>query len=549
MSPEVRAFLAKPWALIITKANVKSRVHRRAHLDYVGVKLFARDGTLEGELRIVGLFTASAYTNTTGEVPYLRHQVAKVVARAGFDPASYAGRALLNVLESFPRDELFQVDDDTLYRFALDILNLSERPRVRALARPDEFDRFVSVIVFIPKDRYDSQIRRRVGEFLAGIYDGRVSAAYPAYPEGPLARTHYIIGRDGGGTPTIDRETLERGIAGIVRTWGDSLRDQLADTIGGPRARALAARYGVERVHTDVEALLADDGVQAVSLCTANASHAELAVAVLQAGRHVLVEKPLATTLADALAVERAAAASGCVAQVGFVRRFSGNVVALKRFVDAGELGEVYYGRATNLRRAGHPGGWYGDRERSGGGPLIDIGSHVLDLCWYLMGRPEPVTVTGNTYARLGERNGLGPRRYRAADAGQTSSVEDLANASIRFANGASLLLDASYSLHAPQDRLSVSIHGEAGGADVEPELRLATERHGTMLNLVPQIDHRTFDLVEGFRGEIHNFVQACLGREDVLAPVQDGVQVTRMVAAVYASAAAGHEVRLDGRG
>ncbi len=244
MSPEVRAFLAKPWALIITKANVKSRVHRRAHLDYVGVKLFARDGTLEGELRIVGLFTASAYTNTTGEVPYLRHQVAKVVARAGFDPASYAGRALLNVLESFPRDELFQVDDDTLYRFALDILNLSERPRVRALARPDEFDRFVSVIVFIPKDRYDSQIRRRVGEFLAGIYDGRVSAAYPAYPEGPLARTHYIIGRDGGGTPTIDRETLERGIAGIVRTWGDSLRDQLADTIGGPRARALAARYG-----------------------------------------------------------------------------------------------------------------------------------------------------------------------------------------------------------------------------------------------------------------------------------------------------------------
>ena len=121
--------------LIIAKANVKSRVHRRAHLDYVGVKLFAGDGALEGELRIVGLFTASAYTNTTAEVPYL-HKVAQVVSRAGFDPASYAGRALLNVLENYPRDELFQVDDDTLYRFALEILNLSERPRIRVLARP-----------------------------------------------------------------------------------------------------------------------------------------------------------------------------------------------------------------------------------------------------------------------------------------------------------------------------------------------------------------------------------------------------------------------------
>ncbi|HEX2136822.1 MAG TPA: NAD-glutamate dehydrogenase [Microvirga sp.] len=266
MSPEVRAFLAQPRALIITKANVKSRVHRRAHLDYVGLKLFSANGTLEGELRIVGLFTASAYTSTTAEVPYLRHKVAKVLGRAGFDPASYAGRALRNVLESYPRDELFQIDDDTLYRFALDILNLSERPRIRALARVDEFHRFVSVLVFIPKDRYDSQIRRRVGEFLAGVYSGRVSAAYPTYPDGPLARTHFVIGRDAEEIPNVDRETLERGIAGIVRTWGDALRDELADAIGGPRARALAARYanafsGAYREAFGAEAAISDIGI------------------------------------------------------------------------------------------------------------------------------------------------------------------------------------------------------------------------------------------------------------------------------------------------
>ena len=200
-------------------------------------------------------------------MPYLRHKVAKVIARAGFDPSSYAGRGLLNVLENYPRDELFQIDEETLYGFAIDIMNLSERPRVRALARVDEFDRFVSVLVFVPKDRYDTELRRRIGEFLAGVFEGRVSASYPAYPEGPLARTHFIIGRDEGATPQVPREALERGIAGIVRTWADALRDQLDATIGGPRARALAARYadafsaayreafGAEQAITDVAIL------------------------------------------------------------------------------------------------------------------------------------------------------------------------------------------------------------------------------------------------------------------------------------------------------
>jgi glutamate dehydrogenase len=243
MTPEIRAFLAKPQALIITKANVKSRVHRRVHLDYVGVKLFTADGRLDGELRIVGLLTSNAYTGSARAIPYLRLKVARVVKSTGFDPSSYSGRALFNVLDAFPRDELFQIDIETLERFALDIMQLTERPRIRALARADEFDRFVSALVFIPKDRYDTTVRRRVGEFLAQIYQGRVSAAYPAYPEGPLARTHYIIGRDEGRTPKIDRKRLEAGIAAIVRTWSDGLKDALDLAKAGPAARALAERF------------------------------------------------------------------------------------------------------------------------------------------------------------------------------------------------------------------------------------------------------------------------------------------------------------------
>ena len=243
MTPEIRAFLSKPQALIITKANVKSRVHRRVHLDYVGVKLFTADGRLDGELRIVGLLTSNAYTGSARTIPYLRLKVARVLKSTGFDPSSYSGRALYNVLDAFPRDELFQIDVETLERFALDIMQLTERPRIRALARADEFDRFVSVLVFIPKDRYDTTVRRRVGEFLARIYQGRISAAYPAYPEGPLARTHYIIGRDEGKTPKIDRATLEAGISAIVRTWADGLRDALDARKAGPKARALVERY------------------------------------------------------------------------------------------------------------------------------------------------------------------------------------------------------------------------------------------------------------------------------------------------------------------
>ncbi|MCA0400808.1 MAG: NAD-glutamate dehydrogenase [Proteobacteria bacterium] len=237
MTPEIRAFLREPTPLFVAKANVKSRIHRRVYLDYVGVKLLNERGELEGELRVVGLFTSTAYTGSTRAVPYLRHKVARVFERAGFDPASHSGKALMNVLESYPRDELFQVDLDTLYSVAMDVMALAERPRLRALARVDRFDRFVSVMVYVPKDRYDTQARLKIGEYLARIYDGRVSAAYPAYPEGPLSRTHYIIGRTEGVTPNIDRATLEAGIAAIVRTWADDFRETLereapADKIG-----------------------------------------------------------------------------------------------------------------------------------------------------------------------------------------------------------------------------------------------------------------------------------------------------------------------------
>ncbi|HRJ69448.1 MAG TPA: NAD-glutamate dehydrogenase, partial [Beijerinckiaceae bacterium] len=244
MTAEVRAFLKEKSALIIAKANVKSRVHRRVHMDYVGVKLIGPLGQVEGELRLIGLFTSTAYTSSTRVIPYIRHKVAMVMARAGFDPASHSGKALANVLENYPRDELFQLDRETLYGFAMDALSLIERPRIRAMIRVDRFDRFVSVIVYVPKDRYDTAVRTRIGNYLAGRFEGRISAAYPSYPEGPLARTHYIIGRYEGQTPLVNRADVEEAIAEICRTWPDKLRRTLAEGERPERAVHLFARYG-----------------------------------------------------------------------------------------------------------------------------------------------------------------------------------------------------------------------------------------------------------------------------------------------------------------
>jgi glutamate dehydrogenase len=244
ITPEIMAFLKEPRPLIIAKANIHARVHRRAYLDYIGVKRFDASGNLIGEHRIVGLFTSTAYTRAAHSIPYLRRKIAAVEARAGFDPSSHSGKALANVLEQYPRDELFQIDEDTLYRFALAILQLDERPRVRVLARRDRFDRFVSALVFVPRERFDSDIRAKIGAYLASAFIGRVSAFYPFFPgEGPLVRVHFIIGRSGGPTPEIYRATLEREVAAIIRTWSDGLSRALELVSPPDKARELFSRY------------------------------------------------------------------------------------------------------------------------------------------------------------------------------------------------------------------------------------------------------------------------------------------------------------------
>ncbi|PBB64868.1 NAD-glutamate dehydrogenase [Mesorhizobium sp. WSM4312] len=242
-TPEIRAFLHGPEPLIVTKANAKSSVHRRIYLDYIGVKTYTAKGVLLGELRIVGLFTSTAYTRSVMKIPYLRSKAETIIAKSGFNPGDHSGKALINVLESYPRDELFQVPVPILRKHAEAILGLVERPRVRALVRADQFDRFVSILVFVPRDRYDSVVREKIGAYLKTAFEGRLSAYYPAFPEGGLARVHFIIGRSGGKTPKIEQATIEEAIRDIVRTWDDALRETAAETGADPARTAIAARF------------------------------------------------------------------------------------------------------------------------------------------------------------------------------------------------------------------------------------------------------------------------------------------------------------------
>ncbi|MDV2684262.1 Gfo/Idh/MocA family oxidoreductase [Alkalihalophilus lindianensis] len=302
------------------------------------------------------------------------------------------------------------------------------------------------------------------------------------------------------------------------------------------RAEEKAKKYGITHIYKTLEEVYQDLNVDAISICTWNNTHADISINALKSSKHVLVEKPLSISVEEALKVQEATMKYNKTLQVGFVRRFATNTKVLKSFIDSGALGQVYYAKASCLRRIGNPGGWFADKERSGGGPVIDLGIHLIDLCWYLMGRPKVKSITGNTYYQLGHRGNVDNLCfYKAAEyEKENNSVEDMANALIAFENGASLMVDVSYTLHAKKDEIQVKLFGTKGGAELEPELIMVSEENDTILNIHPQIDHLSFNFPNAFQNEIDSFVECCLTGTESIAPVEDGVEIMKMITGIY---------------
>ncbi|WP_411287177.1 NAD-glutamate dehydrogenase [Phenylobacterium sp.] len=242
LTAQVKDRLLTDPAVTVAKSNVRSRVHRRGYMDYVGVKRYGADGRPAGEVRFVGLFTAEAYDQPAGAVPLIRAKVAQVLKRAAMAPGSHNEKRLKNIVENHPRDELFQMSEDDLYGQALGILHLYDRPRVRLFERRDPFDRFAAVLLFLPRDQYDSDLAARAGQILARAYGGRVSAAYPSFSDAPLARVHYIIGFSPQQHAWPDLRATEAAIAEAARTWED--RFDAAVRSSGRDPAAVSATVG-----------------------------------------------------------------------------------------------------------------------------------------------------------------------------------------------------------------------------------------------------------------------------------------------------------------
>lgn len=233
----------KDW-LIITKANSRSTVHRRSYLDYVGLKIHDDDGNAIGEQRFIGLFTSIAYNESPRNIPLLRLKVQRVLERSQLDPAGHRGKSLLHILDSYPRDELFQSSVRDLLRTTNGILNLQDRKQVKFFVRRDTFRRFFSCLVYIPREKYTTAIRRRTEQILLEAFAGTSIDSSVQITDSPLARVHIIVRTSAGDRPRISIRQIEAQIADAVVTWRDRLRSELLQRFGQDEGHELYREYG-----------------------------------------------------------------------------------------------------------------------------------------------------------------------------------------------------------------------------------------------------------------------------------------------------------------
>ena len=244
LTDEVAAKASEPTILVLTSANSRSSIHRPAYLDYVGVKRFDAQGRVTGERRFLGLFAGSAYSHSVRDIPLLSTKADAVLSALDFDPRSHSGKDVLQFLETYPRDELFQVSAEDLAPVALAVHQLAERRQTRVFVRRDPYGRFVSCLVYLPRDRYNTAVRLRIQEILVRAYDGATVDYSARVSESVLARLHIVVrARPGQAIGDADTAEVQDEIAHVVRSWDDELGDQLRARVGEDRAHDLWRVY------------------------------------------------------------------------------------------------------------------------------------------------------------------------------------------------------------------------------------------------------------------------------------------------------------------
>jgi len=317
------------------------------------------------------------------------------------------------------------------------------------------------------------------------------------------------------------------------------------------RAESVAAQAGIPHVYADYKRMLSQENLDVVSICTPNAFHAEMSIAALDAGVNVLCEKPMALTYADAQAMIAAARKARKQLTIAFTNRPRPEMQMLRRYSESGKFGEIYYTKANYWRRSGIPGygSWFTNRDLAGGGAMMDIGVHYLDLALWIMGHPKPVAVTAASYAKFGPRGiGLGGWGRDILPPPQRCDVDDLVTTNVRFENGASLILEASWAAYMKaSERLQVL--GTEMGADFYPvmygtdhPLRLYGDLDGQPAETIPDLARRPG--VGGHAAIIEQWL-AHLDDEEAPIPAWQGAATIQIIEAAYKSAESGQSVLL----
>ncbi|MBC7782754.1 MAG: Gfo/Idh/MocA family oxidoreductase [Burkholderiales bacterium] len=325
---------------------------------------------------------------------------------------------------------------------------------------------------------------------------------------------------------------------GAIKTF-DDVEVVAAVDIVPARLKIMQEKWGVSEVYTDWKEMLKKVKPDGVSICTPNGVHAEPAIDAAAAGCHVIVEKPMAMNPAECQKMIDTAKKNNVKLAIGFQYRYHANTQYLKRAVDAGQFGDVMFTRCSALRRRGIPNwGVFGQKKLQGGGPMIDIGVHVIEMAHYVMGSPKPVAATGNTWTFMGDKPSEVVSQWPNWDH-KTYTVEDTAIGHIRFDNGAILHIEASFVAHIEKDVWNFHMMGKKGGCTWDPPMIFRDEA-GTMTNSQPGFLENVRDFPSMFKVKLRNWIDACTTNTPLTAPGEAGLAVQKILDGVYRSAESG---------
>ena len=350
------------------------------------------------------------------------------------------------------------------------------------------------------------------------------------------------------GKPTFTGKKLRVafiGCGGIAQTHLNALKDfPEVEIVAGvdinpARLKTMQEKWGVDKVYSDYKKMLKEVQPDAVDICTPNGVHAQPAIDAANAGCHVIVEKPMAMTPAECQKMIDAAAKKGLKLAVGFQYRYHSNTQFIKRAADAGQFGDIMYVDCKALRRRGIPNwGVFGQKKLQGGGPMIDIGVHVIEMAHYVMGSPKPVAATGNVWTHMGNKPSQVVSQWPNWDY-KTYTVEDLAVGHIRFENGAVLHIESMFAGHIEKDEWNFKLTGTKGGCNWDPPAVFRDDA-GTMINSTPAYVGNAKDFGPMFGIKLRNWVDAITKGTKLEAPGEAGLAVQKILDGVYRSADAG---------